>query len=686
MILEDLRYQLGIDIGGTFTDLSVVESRSGRRIGLKTPTVPNNLARGVANGIALLADHGIQPAQIEYFVHGTTIALNAIIQRAGSRIALLVTEGFRDVLEQGRIRLPIPWDFYSQRPEPLLPRELVLGVRERIRYGGGIEVPLTEAEIQRVVNQLSNLDIEGVGICLLHSYANPAHELALKAALNREMSHLFVSSSAEVWPEMREYERTVVTVTNAYVRPVLSRYLSDLELTLRDLGVAVRPYVTRSNGGIMTTDTAKEEPVQTLLSGPASGVVGAISVGMASGFNDLITFDMGGTSADIAVVENGQVGYSREERVGDFPMILPAIGISSIGAGGGSIAWLDGAGVLKVGPASAGADPGPACYGLGGTEPTLSDAFLICGYLNAFRFAGKAQLDVSAALTALSRVADPLGLRPRETADAIIQVALANMYAEFSAVLERKGLDPRDFTLVAFGGAGPLVACQLAEEVNLRRVLIPPSPGTLSALGALNADVMSDFIRTANWRLDEPRPKALETALDDLSRRAASWLEQEAPAVARTELQWSADMQYVGQSYEIEIPLEEAWIRRGDVHRIAHAFHATHERIFYHSDPVAPVEIVNLRARAVGFMPLPRAFETRLREERRAPAVVERSVAIDGVGQQAQVYQRSELEPGRQIAGLAIVEQADSTSVIPIGWEAVVDRDGNLIMTQEVGS
>ena len=473
------RYQLGIDIGGTFTDLSVLDRETGQLTSLKTPTVPTDPTRGVANGIALLAQQGIHPSEIGYFVHGTTIGVNAVIQRSGARIALLVTDGFRDVLEMARLRLPTPWDFYGQRPAPLLPRELVVPVRERVRYGGMVETSLTDDEIERVISTVTALAVEGVAICLLHSYANPDHELALKTALTQRAPHLFVSCSAEIWPQMREYERALVTVMNAYIRPPLVRYLSALEGTLEELGIPARPYLTRSNGGIMTTVAAREHPVQTLLSGPASGVIGAVEAATRAGFADLISFDMGGTSADVALITDGQIEFSREAQVGDFPLFLPVVGVSSIGAGGGSIAWLDGAGVLKVGPRSAGADPGPACYGLGGKEPTLSDAFLLCGWLNPGRFAGKARLDEAAASVAMDRLAGQLALGLSQTASAIIQVALATMFTEFSAVLERRGIDPRDFTLVAFGGAGPVVACLLAEEVKMSRVLVPPAPGTL---------------------------------------------------------------------------------------------------------------------------------------------------------------------------------------------------------------
>jgi N-methylhydantoinase A len=717
------RYHLGIDIGGTFTDLSLLDRQTGQVTSLKTPTLPDDPARGVANGLALLTERGVSPAEIDYFVHGTTIGVNTIIQRSGARIALFATEGFRDVLEMARLRLPTPWDFYGQRPQPLLPRELVVPVRERTRHNGSIETPLTAAEIERVISELDGLAINGVAICLLHSYANPAHESALKAALGHRAPHLFVSASAEIWPQMREYERALVTVMNAYVQPPLVRYLDALETTLREHGVTTRTYLTRSNGGIMTTTMAKEHPVQTLLSGPASGVVGAVAEATRAGFGDLITFDMGGTSADVALVTGGQIEFSREAHVGDFPLSLPVVGLSSIGAGGGSIAWLDGAGVLKVGPRSAGADPGPACYGLGGKEATLTDAFLLCGYLNPDRFAGKVRLDATAASAAVEKIADPLGLGVSETASAIVRVALATMYTEFSAFLERRGIDPRDFILVASGGAGPVVACQLADEVNVTCILAPPTPGTLAALGARHAEAAADFIRSVHWRLDDPISAAVSSALADLQAQSVAWLEQEAPSTERSALHWTADMRYVGQSHEIETPLRPEWLNGDDVSPLANAFHSAHQRIFTYADPEAIPEMVNLRVRAIGEVatstrrfPDPAHVPTAVEEARQTlNCVVEtscppyvarmggdegisqtdesagqspqpirtRSIALNGAWYEATIYQRDSLRPGQSMVGPVIVEQPDTTIIVPPGWRAAVHTSGNLVIERK---
>jgi N-methylhydantoinase A len=680
--VERPRYRLGIDIGGTFTDFSLLDSESGELLGFKTPTVPADPARGVAVGLEHLRAHGIDLSRIEYFVHGTTIALNSVVQRSGARIALLVTAGFRDVLELGRLRLPIPWNFYSRRPAPLVPRELVVPVRERIRFGGPVETALEPDEIERVVEAVVSLEVDGVAICLLHSYAEAAHELALRDALAEAAPDLFVSCSSEIWPQLREYERTLVTVVNTYVRPAMVRYLDGLERAALSTGIPARPYITRSNGGIMTIAAAREEAVQTLLSGPASGVIAAAEIAARAGFADLVTLDMGGTSADVAVVENGRIADSRDERVGDFPIILPAVGISSIGAGGGSIAWLDGAGVLKVGPESAGADPGPACYGLGGGRATLSDAFLLCGYLNTERFAGGFRLDAKAARLAVEKIAEPLELDASEGAEAIVRVALANMYAELSAVLDRRGLDPRDFTLVAFGGAGPIVACLLAEETNIGRVLVPPGPGTLCALGALHAQVVTDVVRTLNAPLDRLDGPALAAAFGPAAARGRAWLEREAPPTARAEVLLSADMRYVGQAYELEVAVQPEWLEAGDLRPLADAFHDRHERAFFHADREAPVEIVDLRVRAVGELPRPPDWNPQAPSEGAIEVQRTRRITVAGARHEALVYARESLAIGATIDGPAIVEQSDTTTFVPAGWRVLIDGRANLLATR----
>jgi N-methylhydantoinase A len=677
MIETTRRYRLGIDIGGTFTDLFMSDAESGESLGLKTPTTPHDLVRGVLNGIELLRERGIDPGSIEYFAHGTTAGVNTVIQRVGARTALLVTEGFVDVLELARLRLPVPWSFYSRRAEPLVPRELVLPVAERMRHTGAVERPLESEEIARVLEGLGTLELESVAICLLHSYANPAHEYALRDAIRRELPGLEVSCSADLWPQVREYERAMVTVINAYLQPMMARYTSRLEQELASSGVTIRPYLSRSNGGVMTIASARREPVQTLLSGPASGVTGAAALARRAGIDKVITLDIGGTSADVAVLEGGSPGYSRDARIGDFPVVIPTVGIYCIGAGGGSVAWLDGR-VLRAGPRSAGAVPGPACYAAGGEEPTLTDAFLVSGFLNPDQFAGKRRLDTEAAQRTLAELGALVSLSAEQAADATIRVALSTMYTELSAVMERTGIDPREFTLMAFGGAGPVLACLVAESANITRVLIPPAPGTLCAEGALQADCVGDFITSFHRTTAEVSPAELESRFATMSAQALGWMEGEAPAhAAAPELHLSADMRYVGQSYEVEVPVatEQGQV---DLGRLRAGFDEVHRRLYAHADAEASVEFVNLRVRVIArtALPLPPAHA-----QTAAAAGSERRVLVNGAEYRARVLPREAILPGEIIPGPAVVEQADSTTVVPPGWSLEADGLGNLIVS-----
>jgi N-methylhydantoinase A len=674
-------FRIGIDIGGTFTDVCALDAKTGKWFGLKTPTTSENLVNGVLEGIRLAGENGVAPSEIKYFVHGTTFGVNTIIQRSGANAVLLVTEGFQDLLEFARLRLPVPWSFFSQRTPALIPRDRVVPVRERMLQDGHVDLALTEAEITRVLDVIRSLGADEVAICLLHSYSNDEHENQLKRAILDSGLDAGVSCSAELWPQIREYERAMVTLMNAYVRPPMAGYLDNLGSALAEAGVLATAYVTRSNGGIMTLPTAREQPVQTLLSGPASGIMGAVKVASEVGIDTFVTLDVGGTSADVAVVREGSIEYGTEERIGDYPFILPAVGVTSIGEGGGSIAWVDSGRALRVGPRSAGASPGPASYGLGGTDATLTDAFLLAGYLDSDRFAGGRRLDVNAAMAVLSSLADPLGLSLRQTSDAIIRVALATMYTELSAVFERRGVDPREFALIAFGGAGPVVGCLVAQELHIPTVLIPSSPGTLCAFGALHANIMADLIWSANIPVDSIASDDFQNIVKQLQEEGLDWLSREGPSVVSSEVQYVGDMRYLGQSYEIQVPLPHDWLIGKEVSTIRGAFDQAHERIYAHSDPSAIVEMVNLRARAVGLMEQPASQGTQLQPSE-APAKT-RAVWIDGHSYEAVIIDRAQLDVGTPVEGPAVVQQADTTCLVPPGWSGHQDDHGNLILKRK---
>jgi N-methylhydantoinase A len=677
-----MSYRLGVDIGGTFTDFALLNATTGQLTHYKVPTTTADPAEGVIHGLSdLLERCEVNPRDVEYFVHGTTLGLNTVIQRSGANLAFFTTDGFRDLLEVQRMRLADPLNFASTRPAPLIPRWQVFEIQERILADGSVDVQLEPQSVVRAVHAVTSLGLDGVVVCLLNAHRNALHEQAVRAIAAEIAPDLYVCCSHDVWPQMREYERATVAVLNAYIRPKLAGYLDSLTGRLHELGVRVQPYITRSNGGVMTAKRAHDAPVQTLLSGPASGVIGAMQAARTTGLRDVLTLDMGGTSADIAVVRDGEAQYSRDEHVSDFPVIMPSVGVSSIGAGGGSIAWIDRSGLLKVGPRSAGAEPGPACYGRGGAEPTLTDAFLVSGYIDPDNFlGGRIRLQPELARTAIRPIAERLGLSTEAAAEGIIEVSTANMYAEFSQVMARHGLDPRDFTLVAFGGAGPIQACFLADEFHIPRILIPASPGTLCALGALSADIRSDYVRTVGARVSDVPLERLWPVVDDLRRKAEEWLTAEGPSTLTQRLTHTADMRYGHQAYEIEVPLDLDWLDQNNTEALLRAFHALHLKLYGHADPEEPVEIISLHVRAIADTPKPpsRKLAAALEPTRTEG---ERTIRIRGQQHRAKTYPRNELLAGDMFTGPAVVDDDGSTILVPIGFEARVDAHGSLIIT-----
>ena len=520
--------RVGVDVGGTFTDFVAFDDAVNATRAFKVPSVPADPAGAVIDGFRRLPGE----ADLSLFLPGTTIALNALLQRGGARVGLLVTRGFRDVLQLRRLRLDGAPGYFVEQRAPLVPRRDIREIDARILADGTEIRPLDAGQVAAAAEELAAAGCEALAICFLHAYRNAAHEEAAAAAVRERLPGVHVTLSSDVWPQQREYERTQIAVINAHVAPTMERYFERLVGSLAELGVRAPVFSTKSSGGIMSAARAVERPVETLLSGPASGVVAAAALGRASGHDALVAFDMGGTSADIGLVEGGEVRTSTENAVGDFPVIMPAVDIASIGAGGGSIAHVDAAGVLKVGPRSAGADPGPACYGRGGDEPTVTDAYVTLGMIDPERFlGGELTLDDAAARDACSRVGAPLGLDSDEVAEAILRVATANMFASLLPLMAQRGANPRDFTLLAYGGAGPTHAFYLAQEVGFERVLVPAAPGTFCALGCLLADVRADFVRTIYAPLAELSDDRLAGAFAELRDDAGRWVEEERVAV-----------------------------------------------------------------------------------------------------------------------------------------------------------
>lgn len=676
------RYRIGVDIGGTFTDFSVYETESGRVFGLKAPTIPHDPVEGLAVGLQLLTqERGVPMAEVEYFVHGTTIAVNTLIERKGARLALLVTKGFRDLLIIQRLHVPRPQYWWGDRPAPLIARDLVFEIDERLRADGSTHVALSETSVQSAVSAARAAGVQGLVVCFLHAFRNPVHEREARAIIEREAPDLFVCCSSEIWPRMREYERAIISIVNAYVMPRVAGYLGKLETRLGELSLSAVPYITQSNGGVMTARRARGVPAETLLSGPASGVIGAARTAMQDDIADIITLDIGGTSGDVAFVDGGRPQTSQSEHVADFPIMMPVVGVSSIGAGGGSLISLDDAGVLRIGPESAGSDPGPACYGRGSDRAALSDAFLAGGYLNPDTFAGgRVKLHRDLAEKALAPIAAGLATDLPGAVDGILQVTVASLYAELSNLAAQRGVDPRDYTLVSFGGAGSLLACRLAEELGVARVLVPLAPGTLCAMGALSADVASHFVRSIVSPLEDAAGLLAE-AFRSLEREARAWLAVEAPALQTFQVLASADMRYVGQSFEVDVPLEPMWLAGGDLVAIAGAFHEMHRRVYAHADPSVAVEVVDLRLMIAGTMPKP-AFPKLEAAARPGPAAPygQRAVSANGGARDVPVWRRGDLRAGHTLAGPGLVDQDDTTVFVAAGWVGTVRESGNLLL------
>ncbi|WP_163538715.1 hydantoinase/oxoprolinase family protein [Gracilibacillus sp. YIM 98692] len=683
--MAENRFRLGIDIGGTFTDLVLLDQNNGNIISKKTPTVTEDPTQGITNGLHALKEMGISTEDIEYFVHGTTIGLNTIIQRNGAKVAFLVTEGFRDMLSFQRLRLPVPYDFRSRHPEPLVPRDSVFTVKERLQHDGTVVRPLDMDELERKMDAIKKADVDGVVICFLHSYINPVHELQVKEKMAEQLPNVKVNLSSELWPQMREYERSMMTILNMYVQPKVEHHFKHLKQRLEAEAVPAHPYITQSNGGIMDIDTASKQPVRTLFSGPAAGVIGALDMVKKAGFDNVITFDVGGTSADISIIENRYPTYTQSNHLGGFPVMLPSVSMYSVGAGGGSYAWIDNGGMLKVGPDSVGSTPGPACYGVG-DKPALTDAFLVCGYLNTESFAGGGfALDVERSKQAIQPIADYLELTIQETADRMIQVAIANMFAEVNNIMEHHGFDPREFALLGYGGAGPVLSNLLAEEIQVNEVLIPPLPGTLSALGALNADFIHDEIKTEQVLLENMPMDELHSKFEQLAQQALNWLEsQEGTDLDDQELLYTIDARYQHQAYEIELPIQPEWLDKGKKDEIIHQFHQLHFNQYGHSDTDASIELMNLHVRIVGQPP---KVTSPIVEQSDAQPVskINRDIMLKGNIYEAPVYNRSELMYGQDVEGPAIIEQNDTTVVLLNEWKAKVNRYGHLILSREKG-
>jgi N-methylhydantoinase A len=678
--------KIAIDVGGTFTDVFAVDDTSGRQWVGKVSTVPEDPSKGVFNGVQrLLKDNGIDPRSVAHLSQGTTVATNAILQRKGARTALLTTRGFRDVIEIGRQKRPDLYDLAKPKVVPLVPEELRFEVAERIRASGTVEIALSADEVREVAKRMAAAGVEAVAICFLHAYRYPAHELLAARILREELPAAYVCCSSEVVSEFREYERTVTTALNAMLGPVVSSYVGRIKQRLSESGVDAAVSIVQSNGGMVSADVASDKPVYLALSGPSAGVAGAALIAREAGFPNAIAFDMGGTSTDVCLIPDGRVPVTSNREIAGLPCRVPMVDIETVGAGGGSIAWVDVGNFLKVGPQSAGAVPGPVAYGKGNTEPTVTDANLVLNRLGGGSLlGGELTLDRDLSYRAIeARVARVLGLSVEEAALGMIRIANANMVRAVRSVSLQRGVDPRDFALLAFGGAGPMHAVSVARELGIKTVLIPPSPGVLCAIGTMGSDVRTDLVKSVILPATEDSLPTFRDTVDELTDQARRWLEAQGYTAAQAQVQVVLDMRYKGQSYELQV--HGCTLRTpADVAEAIAAFHRVHETAYGYSNAKRVVQVINVRVTAS----IPSSYKAKAQAGQNglaaAPkAAASREVLFDGMTEplKTPVRWRSSLSPKEAFEGPAIIESMDSTVLVPTGAKVRVDGIGNLIIT-----
>ncbi len=678
-------YALAIDVGGTFTDVVLLNLATGEFRLHKTPSTPDDPSRGFIAGISRILDaNGVAYSQVRRIFHGTTIATNAVLEGKGTPVGVLVSEGFKYVLEIGRHSMdrmanPHVW----VKPERPVPPERVLEVPGRTAFDGAIVTALDEDAVRSATARFRSEGIESIAVSLTHSYANPAHERRTRELVMEKLPSAHLSLSSEVLPVFREYERTITTVLNAYVMPRVSGYIENLDRELRELGVEAPLLIMKSNGGVIGADTAIRQPVYTALSGPAAGVMSAIDVAGNTGVEDCISFDMGGTSTDVSLVSRRTPTITLNGKLGDWPVQLPMLDIATIGAGGGSIAWLTAAGNLNVGPRSAGAAPGPVCYGLGGSEPTVTDANLVLGRIDDTIAGGALTLDVEAARSAIQeKIATPLSLDLHRAAHGILQIVNNNMMGAIRNVSVERGHDPRHFALVAFGGAGPMHSISVARLLDMTTVIAPPSPGVASAYGLLVSDFKNDYARTAIQKAPNYDSRAMEQVYMGLEEEADQWLNSELVPADRREIRRSADLRYAHQGSEVTVEFAGRTVDTASLEATIQSFHKEHRRLFGFSLD-QPVEIVTLRVTAFGH--LDSVSMAPLSRDLGAPSEAlmgRRPVYFDDAGGfvPCDIFDRAKLGPGSTMDGPAILENVDSTVVIDPGWQARIDDYGNCIM------
>jgi N-methylhydantoinase A len=671
---------IGIDTGGTFTDVVLTDLGSGNYWFRKVPSNPADPAEAILRGLEeILIEAGIGGEQVDFVGLGTTLATNAVLEGKTGRVVMLTTSGFSDILELARQRRPHLYNLEIGKPRLPVRREDRIAVNERLDESGTIVVPLDEAALSAALGS-SPKSFDAFAVCFLHSYRNPAHERRAREIIRQRYPEALVCLSSDVSPEFREYERFATTTVNASLLAIMDSYLERFSDGVRQRGVARQPYVIQSNGGLISPATLRQVPINTFISGPAGGVVGAVNVARACGVSDIITMDIGGTSTDVCLVRGGKPANANQRNIGGLPVRTASLDLHTIGAGGGSIAWVDAGGLPKVGPESAGAHPGPACYGRGGLRATLTDANMVLGRLNPVALLnGRMPVDAAAAEAAVARdVGTKLGVDLERAAAGILQIATVGITGAVRVISVERGEDPRDCALFAFGGGGPLHAAEVADAMEMRQVIVPPHPGLMSAIGLLAADIRSDFGLTCLTDADPAGWASVELALAELDRRAAVWADTEKLDPALLEFRRVLELRYLGQSSELSVPLDN------DVNTLATvvtAFHTEHQRRFGYAMPERGIEIVTARLTARVGRPMPPP-ERPAEIAQQAPSSRRVWFAAKGFVE-TPIYQRDAISSASRIAGPAVIEQMDTTTIVPPGWNATVDRMANLLLSRE---
>lgn len=675
------KIRIGVDVGGTNTDICAIDEATGELMVYKLPSSLKDQSQAVVGGVKKIVEkYGLDYNEVDRFIHGTTVATNAILETRGARTALITTKGFRDLLEIGRQKRPDLYDLQMDKAPVLVPRNLRYELSERMNYRGEILEELKDEEILMLIEELKKSHAEAVAVLFLNAYLNPENEARVKELIETHLPGIYISTSSEISNQFREFERLCGTVLNSFVGPEVKKYLDNLQNTLKQIGIK-KVYINHSNGGLMSINEAATYPIKTGLSGPAAGVIGVQYLMNLIDVKNVITIDVGGTSTDISMIVDGNIESSKDKNISGYPVRIPSIDISTIGAGGGSIAWVDNGGILKVGPQSAGAEPGPACYARGGTEAAITDARVVLGHLNNKELLnGQLPIDSSLSFKAVEKLSEKIGMNVEETARGIITVGNSNIVKEIKNVTVEKGYNPSDFALVAFGGAGPLHAAELMEELSMPMSIIPKTPGLLAAYGLLTEDMRRDFVQTSVMDLGQTDFSVITTMYDRLEHDADVWFDKEQIPMDERGLEYYLDMRYKGQNYEISVPYDKSI---QNVEALRERFTETYLRLYSYTSE-DEVQIVNFGLSAIGRISKPRIErEDYVGEDSSSAIMGERMVLLeDGSRENYMLYDREKLHCGNVINGPAIVEQMDSTTIILNNQKAVVDEYFNMIITR----